>query len=579
MPSSATATGNTVTVVGAANQQQNNAATKIRQQSIAQIKQEELLSAQTSYYIKPEEMKLTQKEKFQKFLWDPQTKRFFGRSGSSWTLDSRIPKWQLDGSLIGTNPGLGFRPMPIENPDSTLIWLQGKNISSHERWANLVNDFLDDYYTPGKSQKGTTSVRKCSYSNPPLRGEVCSVEVKNWDVCSKANKYMYHKNSPCIFLKLNKIYGWTPQYYLDPSEFPENMPTQLKEHIMSIKDEDLKRTVWITCEGEGKTDAQNIGPIKYYPDIQGFPGYYYPYENSEGYLSPLIAVHFERPKCKLGSFYLIFYTVLVALFAICMWVFFQTLDPRIPKCQMEKSVIGTSPGLGFRPMPDDVESTLIWLESENKTFGHSVNEKWSSRLDKFLDTYYAPGKEKKGSATGRTCNYNDNIRIGEVCTVDVTLWKECSKDNKYMYHKSTPCVFLKLNKIYGWTPHYIRHRNEFPPDMPKQLQHHIETTNEAEKNTVWVSCEGETPTDVEYLGPVKYYPSIQGFPGYYFPYVNSEGYLSPLVAVHFVQPKQGIVINVECKAWAKNIVRSRTHRLGSVHFELMIGGHSQINVK
>lgn len=68
-----------------------------------------------------------------------------------------------------------------------------------------------------------------------------------------------------------------------------------------------------------------------------------------------------------------------------MWVFFQTLDPRIPKCRMEKSLI-TSPGLGFRPMPDDVESTLIWLESENKTFGHSVNEKWSSRLDTFLDS-------------------------------------------------------------------------------------------------------------------------------------------------------------------------------------------------
>lgn len=54
-------------------------------------------------------------------------------------------------------------------------------------------------------------------------------------------------------------------------------------------------------------------------------------------------------------------------------------------------------------------------------------------------------------------------------------------------------------------------------------------------NTVWVSCEGENPADVENIGPIEYYPR-QGFPGYYFPYENSEGYLSPLVAVHFTKP-------------------------------------------
>lgn len=52
-----------------------------------------------------------------------------------------------------------------------------------------------------------------------------------------------------------------------------------------------------------------------------------------------------------------------------------------------------------------------------------------------------------------------------------------------------------------------------------------------------MSCQGENPADVEYLGPVTYYPKgIQGFPGYYFPYLNSEGYLSPLVAVRFERP-------------------------------------------
>jgi hypothetical protein len=50
----------------------------------------------------------------------------------------------------------------------------------------------------------------------------------------------------------------------------------------------------VSCEGENPADIENVGPVKYYPR-QGFPGYYYPYENSEGYLSPLVAVHFERP--------------------------------------------------------------------------------------------------------------------------------------------------------------------------------------------------------------------------------------------------------------------------------------------
>jgi sodium/potassium-transporting ATPase subunit beta len=32
----------------------------------------------------------------------------------------------------------------------------------------------------------------------------------------------------------------------------------------------------------------------------------------------------------------------------------------------------------------------------------------------------------------------------------------------------------------------------------------------------------------------------------------------------------GVLINIECKAWAKNIHHDRADRRGSVHFELMI---------
>ncbi|ETN68030.1 hypothetical protein AND_000136 [Anopheles darlingi] len=47
---------------------------------------------------------------------------------------------------------------------------------------------------------------------------------------------------------------------------------------------------------------------------------------------------------KIGIFYIIFYSVLAALVAMCMWVFFKTLDPRIPKWQVDQSLIGASPG-------------------------------------------------------------------------------------------------------------------------------------------------------------------------------------------------------------------------------------------
>jgi len=58
-------------------------------------------------------------------------------------------------------------------------------------------------------------------------------------------------------------------------------------------------TVWVSCTGENPHDRENIGEINYYPKEHGFPGFYYPYENIPGYLSPVVAVHFVRPTSKL----------------------------------------------------------------------------------------------------------------------------------------------------------------------------------------------------------------------------------------------------------------------------------------
>ena len=116
---------------------------------------------------------------------------------------------------------------------------------------------------------------------------------------------------------------------------------------------------------------------------------------------------------------------------------------------------------------------------------------------------------------------------------------------------------------------------------------------------IWVSCDGENSADREHIGNVTYTP-FRGFPTYYFPYKNIPGYLSPIVALQFQKPEgtinstiicifkitnlilknafffnhsqtsAGVLINIECKVWAKNIIHDRQRRLGSVHFELLM---------
>ncbi|GBP78469.1 hypothetical protein EVAR_52275_1 [Eumeta japonica] len=88
---------------------------------------------------------------------------------------------------------------------------------------------------------------------------------------------------------------------------------------------------------------------------------------------------------------------------------------------------------------------------------------------------------------------------------------------------------------------------------------------------VWLSCDGERPADRDALGPLAYWPR-PGLPAAYFPYDNTPGYLSPIVAVQMLNPTLHQIINIRCRAWAPNIryTDSLKERLGSTHLEIMI---------
>lgn len=130
----------------------------------------------------------------------------------------------------------------------------------------------------------------------PNENQVCKLDVEQFGACSKSNQYGYNNSAPCIFLKLNRIYDWEPQYYNDTSDLPDDMPTDLVEHIKELPIK-ARNQVWVSCRGEDGSDKEILGDIEYYP-TRGFPSYFYPYKNVKNYVSPLVAVKFKRPGGK-----------------------------------------------------------------------------------------------------------------------------------------------------------------------------------------------------------------------------------------------------------------------------------------
>lgn len=61
------------------------------------------------------------------------------------TLSKDRPRWILDSSIIGTNPGVGFRPLPDQdaNPGSSVIWYRTDNKEDAAIWYNQLANVTD----------------------------------------------------------------------------------------------------------------------------------------------------------------------------------------------------------------------------------------------------------------------------------------------------------------------------------------------------------------------------------------------------------------------------------------------------
>jgi sodium/potassium-transporting ATPase subunit beta len=237
-----------------------------------------------------------------------------------------------------------------------------------------------------------------------------------------------------------------------------------------------------------------------------------------------------------------------------------------PEWQSDAFMIESIPGWRYGPKePDDSANTLISFNSDSP----QSYKKWTNVIEDFLSEYTNTRRHANNVVL---CDYDRFPRPGSVCIPEYKDWFPCTKENNFGFDKSSPCVFIRFNKITNWTPVYYNNSSELPADMPENLKQAIKGYYSTYRNlmkTVWLSCEGETPADVENAGPIMYIPSL-GFPGYYFPHNNTKNYVSPMVAIHFERPRTGVLINIECRVWAPNIEYNQEKGRGFVHFELMI---------
>ncbi|CAF1134770.1 unnamed protein product, partial [Didymodactylos carnosus] len=127
--------------------------------------------------------------------------------------------------------------------------------------------------------------------------------------------------------------------------------------------------------------------------------------------------------------------------------------------------------------------------------------------------------------------------------------------NAFGYAEEKPCVLLKLNKIYGWMPQ--------PGALPLKFTEMtgLKVDDPSQPANVYVTCGGAADADNDVLSNLTYYSLLDktgnsvygGIPYYYFPYRSVKHHVQPFVLVQFNSIPKNRLINVQCRAWARNI--------------------------
>ena len=262
------------------------------------------------------------------FIYDKDTGKYFSRTPMSWllififyciyytclaafwygmlniffiTLPYDKPKYVLDGSIIGTNPGVGMRPrQPDVTIDSSMLHLKynAENEKASEDFETASNiDWAKRYELFVKKFDNLTETRTCSGDEPETGQDACRFDVNTLGSCGQF-PYGYQLEAgkevvePCVLLKINRIFEWIPEPFEDEDlDEQEEMPDHIKKQIRSNRNR-----LYLDCQGENPVDREIlIGKVDYFPSNQGISFRYFPYNQAhKNYHNPVVAVKFKN---------------------------------------------------------------------------------------------------------------------------------------------------------------------------------------------------------------------------------------------------------------------------------------------
>lgn len=277
-------------------------------------------------------------------------------------------------------------------------------------------------------------------------------------------------------------------------------------------------------------------------------------------------------------FYIILYSFLSGFWYGLLQIFLMNISLDEPRYILSQSLIGVNPGVGVRPThhAEEVGTSIFALDL--KFDGVAVGSEastgslgYATRLKNFLKPY-----EEK-NPDGVDCSAVDDGEYHKAtdtfCRFNLTTIGACGRF-PYGYAPSggkvSPCVLLKLNRIWGLKPEPIVEEADWPADATPAFKDRVMGTNDGKR--IFVDCRGEYPADEEVLenGGIAYYPEDQGIPLKYFPFVNKAHTQNALVAVQFKDLPVGQLVHIECRAYYKGVVYSRKEKEGFVRFELLV---------